>query len=115
MNMNEVKALSNKEIDIKVAELCGWTEIGMFNGCLSGTVNGIHHCELYEYHQDLNAMAKAQTYLKGQVKNSDLWMDELYVRNLVDVIGCLPLSRTHLVKATARQKAEAFILTMGKQ
>lgn len=129
MNMEQVKAMTDEELRIKVAELCGWTHEPL-DPKRDNAIWCVHWYPpkttidseegnwwkgfgaVPNYPFDLNAMQEAEKSLKGRVKNSDLWMDELYVRNLVEVIGCMPLSRTHLVRATARKRAEAFVLTM---
>ena len=60
--------------------------------------------EIPEYLSDLNAMHDAEKVLQdGQ------WMD--YSNVLIDVVPC---SRRGMIHATAAQRAEAFLKTIGK-
>lgn len=81
--------MSDQEINGAIAEACGWKDFDC---------------------NDLNAMHEAEKTLLTQCGNDpqdDLWID--YLANLLHAAPlCL---REH---ATARQRAEAFLKTIGK-
>ena len=116
--------MSEQEINIAIAEACGWTKIREADYCESyinpyeGPVlqywQGLSPSggteEIPDYCKDLNAMHEAEKTLLTQCGNDpqdDLWID--YLANLLHAAPlCL---REH---ATARQRADAFLQTIGK-
>ena len=106
--------MTNEQINIAIAEACGWTEISWEQ--LTNPREAIerkHYCKnntehfcgwLPDYCNDLNAMHEAEKVLVG--KNN--WELCNYVHRLHTATN----SWTAL--ATARQKAEAFLKTIGK-
>lgn len=97
--------MTNDQINAAIAEVCGWTEIG---NCDCGfRMSGMppywaaHKKHLPDYCTDLNAMHEAEKVLT----TFDEW--DIY---------CVHLGDTHpsCAKATARQRAEAFLRTVGK-
>jgi hypothetical protein len=98
---------------IAIAEVCGWTEIEPCT-CCDGVSRGYtptpgaHKKHLPDYCNDLNAMHDAEKVLIGdEPENSELWCD--FQTNLV--IACPAYLSYH---ATASQRAEAFLRTIGK-
>lgn len=122
MTLEEVKALSDEELRIKVAELCGW-EISPFGSgiiCFNEELDkqrapeddGIRF-SLPDYPHDLNACHEMEKAAE---------VDE-YVPTLYEVITGYPLKimqnqgqaidlMNWVYNATARQRCEAFVLTM---
>lgn len=106
--------MTNEEINIAIAETFGWEQCH-WNGAYDET-KGIPPIRpskfevIPDYCNDLNAIHEAETHLDSDV-DWQLWED--YVFNLNEVIG-----RNHredrLVHATARQRAESFLRTVGK-
>jgi hypothetical protein len=125
MTVDEVKHLSDDELRIKVAELCGWKNIEPYrpNGCqLFKDLFGLHigmFGRLPDYPNDLNAMHEAEKLLitcprldsTDTIKGRTDW----YSSDLMRVMGGARRSSLFSIShATARQRAEAFVLTMGK-
>lgn len=116
MNIKEVQALSDEALRIKVAELCGFRDIHPIDNALCDdaqiwTLVGLPHNDspggpwvfgdnpVPDYPNDLNAMHEAEDMLNaGQINH--------YESNLMR-LGC-----ARLLVATARQRCEAFVLTM---
>jgi len=112
----EVKKLTDEELRIKVAELRGWKfysshSYWMEPGTgyqIARTVN-----ELPNYSQDLNAMHSAEFFLSdGQFA---VYMSIL--RGNADELKFMSqhVGQMRLTKATAREKAEAFVLTFLRE
>jgi hypothetical protein len=76
--------MTNEQINIAIAEACG----------------GKWH--IPDYCSDLNAMHEVEENLLG-----DSWIG--YINQLADIEGSL-----FGIRATARQRAEAFLRTLGK-
>jgi hypothetical protein len=92
-----------------IAEACGWT---VEEGTTVGHApNGAFLCEIPDYLTDLNAMHEAEKVLKSGTQ----WM--VHVNHLREITGepkgC-ELFVFALVSATAAQRAEAFLRTLGK-
>ena len=113
--------MTDQQINEAIAEACGWTDVHF---SLAATdewpterrIVGIPptHCThdvAPNYCSDLNAMHEAEkTLIEGfedEPESSELWSD--YQTNLI--IACPAYLSYH---ATARQRAEAFLLTLGK-
>lgn len=99
--------LSAKEQRIKVAELCGFTNIGESNLDIEFCLWGIspdtkQWKEIPEYLSDLNAMHEAEKMLQDDKQ-------EIYAGNIIITCGFQGYKIAH---ATAAQRAEAFVLTM---
>ena len=96
--------MTNEQINAAIAEVCGWTEIGI---CDCGfKISGIppyrsaHKKHIPDYCADLNEMHDAEKTL-----TDDQWHD--YVENVGGFCQ-------QVMYATARQRAEAFLSTLGK-
>jgi hypothetical protein len=119
--------MTNEEINIAIAEACGWTDCVLVesiklskgfpppnNPPSYGTYeNGM--AQLPNYCNDLNAMHEAVIEI---FQDASMQLD--YSRTLIFVIKKLSpickrfFSDFDLANATARQRAEAFLKTLGK-
>lgn len=113
MKPEEIQKLSDDELSIKVAEFCGWWWLQDAKGHKrwlhpehKERSDGILYDEdgkpMPNYPQDLNAMHVAEKLIKP---NDRTWAWYLHWLGIVADCGA--------VHATARQKAEAFVLTMN--
>ena len=105
---------------IAIAEACGWTfykesldintRVKRPDGSFAGLMFGpeCKHNPLPDYLNELNAMHLAEQWLKD---NSTTMIWRRYWENLSEV--CQP--SVEYWRATARQRAEAFLRTIGKR
>lgn len=105
LTLEQVKALSDEELRVKVAKLCGWGEFhndhygsGFWTG--PSAVDGE---DPPDYPHDLNAMHVVEEGMTDA--QYDTHWNEL-------VAICVRDGRERMNSATARQRAEAFVLTM---
>ena len=121
---------------IAIAEYCGWKEIGK-SGVYQNTIKGINGCVpggavhskriqmklpgansflVPNYLNDLNAMHEAEKTLSdvspGKDKNGDNIPSDIARYRLNLCIVCM--SNGGPITATAAQRAEAFLKTIGK-
>jgi len=98
--------MTDDQIDERIAEACGWTEVGE---CENGgfRLRGFppnryeaHRKPIPNYCNDLNAMHEAEKALT--------------VEQWHDYVNFMPSRWECAVHATARQRAEAFLRTLGK-
>lgn len=117
--------MTDEQINIAIAEACGWLDIHrgsrkgirVANGKFfwatkdAPSINyGREYSHVPSYLNDLNAMHEAEKVLLEQCGGDpqcELWID--YLANLLMAAPCC--LREH---ATARQRAEAFLRTIGK-
>lgn len=94
--------MTNKQINAAIAEACGWRQE---DGVYMWTANGIDcTCpELWDWCNDLNAMNQAEKVLN---------QDNLYIMAL-HIEGLCGRGEFYF-RATARQRAEAFLRVLGK-
>lgn len=105
---------------IAIAEACGWTTLPMPAGCPDAWEHkdtgdtAINEMYLPDYLNDLNAMHKAEQKLIDDGLQ-DVWLDEL--------VGVVVNKNVHwsdyhcfpqVNRATAAQRAEAFLRTVGE-
>jgi hypothetical protein len=109
--------MTYEEINIAIAEVCGWTSIrynsihGKWMGTQPQEDRDAYH--LPNYCNDLNAMHEAEATL--DFEQAELFEDELCdvtFKNNDGLENPLPC-RFSVCHATARQRAEAFIRTLG--
>jgi hypothetical protein len=111
--------MSEEQINIAIAEACGWTEISWEQ--LTNPREAIerkHYCKnntehfcgwLPDYCNDLNAMHEAEKVLPRQLYHVDYWQKGYgRFQTIVSEMTVTPFS------ATASQRAEAFLKTIGK-
>ncbi|MDP2692443.1 MAG: hypothetical protein Q8O88_02250 [bacterium] len=105
--------MSNEEIRIVIAEICGWKDVRSATGL--HIIWGIRPDTGYDsqvplYTSDLNAMNGAENFL-----DDDQWLD--YVRCLQEDV-CKVVGKYNgmiaVCHATAQQRAEAFLRIFGK-
>jgi hypothetical protein len=104
--------MTNQEIRIAIAEACGWKAIKIGPG-FAKTITGIHAAykgnqEKYResvpwYDSDLNAMAEAEMHIIQAGSTYTHYVSELQ-----------RLTEHNEWRATASQRAEAFLRTIGK-
>jgi hypothetical protein len=106
--------MTDEQINAAIARECGWKSKEETNGSpwlwwrigkdgrMESTINASNYCT------DLNAMHEAEKLLapKNWDRFSEKWWD--YYHQLVDGDVC------KTIHATARQRAEAFLRTLGK-
>jgi len=95
--------------NIAIAEACGWTEISDWG---AGGVNGKHPTEPWtevipDYLNDLNAMHEAERTLNPSLAAG-------YARTLTSIAWQSEQPVFAPISATAAQRAEAFLRTIGK-
>ena len=99
--------MTNEQINVAIAQACGWTILkkplsGFGFAAYAKEPNGDPSPGIPEYCDDLNAMHEAEDELSG-----NQYM--VYALMLDAVEGSL-----FGIRATARQRAEAFLKTLGK-
>jgi hypothetical protein len=108
--------MTDQEINIAIAEACGkrvelWTEPSGTSYPVIEDKNSELIFAIPDYCNDLNAMATAEIALDKHDETcpySELW-EPVYGRWLIQLTG-----RSNPYHATARQRAEAFLKTIGK-
>jgi len=109
--------MSDEQINIAIAEACGWTHI--FQPDDEFALLGMHpahsmgrdYSTVPDYCDDLNAMHKAERSVPFNIYD--------YVGQLAEASGAAlyyedDSEAFQLLSATARQRAEAFLRTLGK-
>ena len=108
--------MSDQEINIAIAEALGWTEVTdnrKFHQCPTGFPPNSEGTLAYvsDYCGDLNAMRKAETGLNEAKYDG-------FQKHLLEIVSpkthWSDMAITRIVSATARQRAEAFLRTIGK-
>ena len=98
--------MTDEQINTAIAEACGWRKE---DGVYMWTANGIDctYFELWDWANDLNAMHEAEEMLsKAQ------WED--FVQHLANEWINVSDAWKDVCHATSRQRAEAFLRTLGK-
>ena len=106
--------MTDKQINAAIAEACGWTEIhdsGIWHNFKPWGYppekpgqGGNSYNFLPDYCTDLNAMHEAEKTLS----ETNMFVMAHYIERFVSRHG------QHYFHATARQRAEAFLRTLGK-
>lgn len=113
--------MTNKQINIAMAKACGWREepepIGSFNATAWWHNNYRYPSSVMpvpDYCNDLNAMHEAEKVL-------DYEQCEAFVDTITDTVHAANRERDYefpwgftRIHATAKQRAEAFLRTLGK-
>ena len=122
MTPEQVKALSDDELRIRVAELVGWTNVQQSDdavedisniGCgFVGTLPKCDECNkeflfpVPDYPYDLNACHEMEEAIKGP--DAAIYTSLLTIDNpWMHIVGW------NLLHATARQRCEAFVIAMS--
>ena len=95
--------MTDEQINAAIAEACGWRKE---DGVYMWIANGIDcTCpELWDWANDLNAMHEAEKTLS----ETNMFVMAHYIERFVSRHG------QHYFHANARQRAEAFLRTLGK-
>lgn len=100
---------------IAIAKACGWTSLGYFNGTDPAGYHVSHGKSpqfLPDYLTDLNAIQEA---VCGTLYSQSPGVGFTYLDHLARITGTqLAMVSMALVHATATQRAEAFLRTLGK-
>jgi hypothetical protein len=98
--------MTNDQINAAIAEACGWRKE---DGVYMWTANGIDYTcpDLWDWANDLNAMHEAEKTLIGLNRHA-------FCDMLLDTVADSPDHLWEVLTATARQRAEAFLRTLGK-
>jgi hypothetical protein len=103
---------------IAIAEACGWTQIESCT-CCDGVSRGYqptpgaHKKHLPDYLNDLNAMHEAEKVLTYE--QAEEFVEQLYLADQKNNLAENPPPwRFNVASATAAQRAEAFLRTIGK-
>lgn len=113
-----VRELSDDELRIRVAEFCGWKNIHIRKPTIDPSLVGLQDGKfdgrygyIPEYTKDLNAMHEAEKVLSSREDRLS------YLTNLCTITGDGDVGGSVLdtITATARQRAEAFVLTLNCQ
>jgi len=121
MTREQWAKLTPEEQRIKVAELCGWSDIWYSHeqGQPFGLTGYYKETKLYRrlvphYLNDLNAMHEAEKLLFTEAGTEHLEYE--FADWLGEIVPDKPTDITHwMVHATAAQRAEAFVLTMDER
>jgi hypothetical protein len=105
--------MKDEQINAAIAEACGWTECRLVTKVVLSTLrdpvaygippNGTYEIACFNYASDLNAMHEAEKVLKLE-QQYDYWSD----------VKAINGSGPDQLFTTARQRAEAFLRTLGK-
>jgi len=107
--------MTDQQINAAIAEACGWKDVwrpqdASETASFVGTSPDHKFLPVPNYCADLNAMHEAEAYLTENTTMLD------YTNELYDV-ACADLDKPKIWNpygATARQRAEAFLRTLGK-
>ena len=98
--------MTDEQINAAIAEACGWKTKN--NHWITPNGTSVYTIDLPDYCTDLNAMHEAEKGLRKHIKASDT--DRIVgnrMHEYAELIG-------YAIDATARQRAEAFLRTLGK-
>jgi hypothetical protein len=114
---NEVAAtpttMNPEEINRRIAIACGWIGVVDRGVCWKGIAPKCRDLGLVaipDYHGDLNAMHEAEKWMHKNKSLKTFWD---YAEELGKITPSL-LGAVSVIHATAAQRAEAFLRTIGK-
>lgn len=108
MNLKQAQAMSDDKLRKKIAKLCGWVFSGypaIDGNKWAKSPEGevvLYNYMVPNYPQDLNAMYEAEKQLSSEQAGR-------YQMLLSNILGP---TVWNLMRATARQRAEAFVMAM---
>jgi len=100
--------MTDVQINIAIAEACGWTDTKIVN---EGGKLMYGQTEVPDYCNDLNAMHEAENRLLSNEKES--YWNQLYEKCDRSVFSRVE-DNYKMLRATASQRAEAFLKTIGR-
>ena len=108
--------MTDTEINIAIAEACGFKKEVGCTGIIRWRNGGELFDKLKDYANDLNAMHEAIAFLNPEEAN---WfaveLSAIVLENPLKVWWDMNSNEVaHIANATARQRAEAFLRTIGK-
>ena len=95
---------------IAIAEACGWKRVKTYKFGKRQRLSFIHDDELPDYLNDLNAMYEAEQSIPKHLQNR--YIDHLNAIQWREVTN--EFIRFKEARATAAQRSEAFLKTIGK-
>jgi len=103
--------MTDEQINAAIAKACGWRKE---DGVYMWTANDIDYTcpDLWDWTNDLNVMHEAEQILKRIGPEYARWLLEIVSRDAGPGIFYAAGSFAH-IKAKARQRAEAFLRTLG--
>jgi len=115
MTIESLRLLSNNQLNELVAKACGWKQ----GPCGCGFIwcdkrirwfapDNIWHSYIPDFSENLNAMHGLEAAMDSEL--SMTWMSNLSLA----VHGVDDKDTVNMMQASARQRAEAYVLTMGK-
>lgn len=110
--------MTNEEINVAIAKECGWTvmQFGERNLYRPPEWDGgmaWERSKCPDYCNDLNAMHEAEKVLTAGSWKEVIHATNRYTNELCKVLGCLDTALFQFAHATAAQRAEAFLKTLG--
>ena len=112
------KKMSDKQINIAIAEACGWKYVNNETHAPDGSFWWSKELEIPDYCNDLNAMHKIfLTLPTGSHITFGRHLQEVCGEGLVGYVPSYPedfARLTRIAHATAAQRAEAFLKTINK-
>jgi len=96
--------MTNEQINKAIAETCGWIDRPTCTDFLGNPLLPPDYCN------DLNAMHEAEKYMISNLRLLDFWQFAEELKRIVSA----NLGDDSYIHATARQRAEAFLKTLGK-
>jgi hypothetical protein len=111
--------MTNEQINIAIAEELGktvdWHDgIPYWLGMWSSVGEGNELFAEFKPTSDLNAMHEAEKVLTHGTAKQIIHATNAYMNYLARILGCDGESLFQFTHATARQRAEAFLRTIGK-
>jgi len=104
--------MTDKQINTAIAEACGITSVDQWGVWYKTPLGWMRDCP--DYCNDLNAMHEAEKVLTEGNWKSSLHATNRYTNELCKILGCLDTALFQFAHATASQRAEAFLITIGK-
>jgi hypothetical protein len=106
--------MTDDQINAAIAEACGWTRVNArHRSGIAPNADYVGGEFIPNYCADLNAMHEAEQILKRMGPEYARWLLEIVSRDAGPGIFYAAGSFAH-IKAKARQRAEAFLRTLGK-
>jgi hypothetical protein len=102
--------MTNEQINIAIGKHCGWKNIAFNRGWIKSG-DGETQCVIPNYCNDLNAMHEAEKVLSATQRI--IYADQLCIIWTGRDDRAIPIW-FWINEATARQRAEAFLRTIGK-